>query len=349
MMTIRKKAILAILAGSLLLSVGCSKPAESTSAEATPTPEQKKTVEAFGKVEINEIRNINLDFEPVVEAVHVKEGQRVKQGDILITLNMKDYQSELTKKQHELNTARLEVQKLQNKLLEEQLENNSDPDIKKLVSDLSYADSLYQKGLKDQEAQETLYQSGSLSKHDYDTFVKSVDAAKKAVDDIRYSLDIALHEKKLGNKELNDSIAIAKERTATIESEIRVLKNMTEKSYIKGNTLAADMDGIVYDIGYKVGDRIGSGDKVLSLMNLDTMVVKANVAEEFIKDVKLGAAVEIIPLADKGKAYKGKVLSLAGQAMVENGETVVPVEITIDQKDAFLLPNFNVDVKIDME
>jgi hypothetical protein len=55
-------------------------------------------------------------------------------------------------------------------------------------------------------------------------------------------------------------------------------------------------------------------------MNPDTLVIKANVAEEFIKDVKQGAKVEIIP-----------------------------VEISIDNKDSFLLPNFNVDIKIYME
>jgi hypothetical protein len=33
-------------------------------------------------------------------------------------------------------------------------------------------------------------------------------------------------------------------------------------------------------------------------------------------------------------------------AVKDNGETVVPVEISIDDQNDFLLPNFNVDVKI---
>lgn len=33
-------------------------------------------------------------------------------------------------------------------------------------------------------------------------------------------------------------------------------------------------------------------------------------------------------------------------AIKENGETVVPIEISVDNKDSFLRPNFNVDVKI---
>lgn len=349
MMNLRKKAILAILAGGVLLAAACSKPAEDTAAQAPP-PEEKKTVEAFGRVEINEIKNISLDFSPLIEAVQVKEGQRIKRGDPLLTFDAGDYQTELVRKQHELNSARLEVRKLENMILEEQLENNSDPDVRKLMSGLDYAEAIYRTALKDQETQEALYKAGALSQHAYDEFVKTADAKRKEAEDIRYSLDVLLHDKKLGNKELNDSIVIGQEKAAAIESEIKALKEKLKRSYIEKNVIVADVDnGIVSEIGCKAGDVVASGTKILSLMNLDTMVVKANVAEEFIKDVKPGARVDIIPLADKGKQYAGKVASLAGQAIVENGETVVPVEISIENKDAFLLPNFNVDVKIYME
>ena len=69
-------------------------------------------------------------------------------------------------------------------------------------------------------------------------------------------------------------------------------------------------------------------------------------AEEFIKDVRLGANVEIVPVADKARLYKGKVISISKKAIEQNGETIIPVEISIENNDSFLLPNFNVDVKI---
>ena len=144
--------------------------------------------------------------------------------------------------------------------------------------------------------------------------------------------------------------AIQREKAATIESEIRQMKDKISRSYISENNIVCTMEnGIVYELGYKAGDTISSEKKMLSLMDLDTIVVKANVAEEFIKDVKLGALVAIIPVADKSKQYNGKVTTIAKNAVVQNGETVIPVEVSIDNKDSFLLPNFNVDVEIYMQ
>jgi multidrug resistance efflux pump len=180
--------------------------------------------------------------------------------------------------------------------------------------------------------------------------MKGIDSKRKNAEDIKYSLDILMHEKKLGNKELSDSIAIQNEKAATVQSEISQMKDKLGRSYITGNNIVSDLEnGIVYEIGYKPGDLVSPAKKVLSIMNLDTMVVKADVAEEFIKDVKLGANVEILPVADTAKKYKGKVMNISSKAVVKNGETVVPVEMSIENKDSFLSPNFNVDVEINIE
>jgi hypothetical protein len=77
------------------------------------------------------------------------------------------------------------------------------------------------------------------------------------------------------------------------------------------------------------------------------LYVLADVAEEFIKDVKLGKKATIIPVADNSRKYYGKVIRIADMAFEKNGETNVTVEISIDEQDGFLRPNFNVDVEIE--
>lgn len=335
------------IVGVTLLSTACSKTAGKAEAQAAPAPAQKQSVEAFGVIKAADKRDINIDFTATVDQVLVKEGQTVQKGDRLILLDISDYEAQISSKQHELSSIRLQVRKLQDQLKAASLENNNDPDVKKLLSDLQYSEGVYQKALKELEGQKALYDSGALSQHDYDEFVKAADEEKKAVEDIKYNLSITLDDKQKGNVEVYDDIAIQNEDAKSIESDINSLKDKLEKSYIQGNGIISDVDnGIVCEIGYLAGDKIDSSKKVLSIMNLDTMVVEANVAEEFIKDVKLGAEVEIIPTADKSKKYKGKVTRISNNAITENGETVVPVEISIDNRDGFLIPNFNVDVEI---
>jgi multidrug resistance efflux pump len=76
------------------------------------------------------------------------------------------------------------------------------------------------------------------------------------------------------------------------------------------------------------------------------MIVEANIPEEFAKDAKVGSRVEIVPVADGSKTYAGTVSRISSLAVKSSGETVIPVEIVIVGTDGFLLPNFNVDVKI---
>lgn len=328
----KKTILILVMICIAVMSAACSKGEKNVVAEAAPTTVPEKAVEAFGVVEANEIDNISLDIEAKVGKVNVKDGQQVKKGDILMSLDLNAYMEEIRSKEHELSVIRLEAQKIDSK--------STNPAVEKLRNDLTYANSQLGKALEEQAKQEKLYQSGSISKSEYDTYVKAVDEKTKTAEDIKYELDSTLRSNDLDS-------AIQNERAATIESEIRQLKDRINKSYISENNIICDMEnGIVYELGYKAGDTISSEVKIISVLNLDSLVVKADVAEEFIKDVKLGAKVEIIPVADKSKAYTGKVTDIAQKATVKNGETIIPVEISIDNRDSFLFPNFNVDVKI---
>ena len=83
------------------------------------------------------------------------------------------------------------------------------------------------------------------------------------------------------------------------------------------------------------------------MKNLETLTVKANVLEEFVRDVEVGASVTLIPDADRNRTYHGRVETLAGAASVAQNETVVPVTVSVEDADAFLRPGFNVDLFID--
>lgn len=328
----KKRILVILMIGAMLITAACSKPVADVSAEAAPVSEQEKAVEAFGIIEAKGIESISLDIEAEITAVNVKEGQQVKKGDILLSIDMKAYQEKIKSRQHELEIIRLEAKKLD--------KDGSNPDIEKLENDLVYANEQLDKASKELEAQLKLYDSGAISKYEYDQYVKAVDSKRKNAEDIKYDLDGILHDNDLG-------LAIYREKAAAAESEIRQMKDKINRSHMSGNNIICTVEnGIVYDIGYRTGDRINIDKKLLSLMDLDTKVVKADVAEEFIKDVKRGAKVEIIPAADKSRQYYGKVISIAGKASAKNGETVIPVEISVEDKDGFLLPDFNVDVRI---
>lgn len=378
----KKYVAVCILLFSLFGLAACGTKEESK--VSAVTKKEQQGVEAFGTIKATIVKDLVADFSGNIKQVNVKEGQKVKKGDSLFVLDINEYQMQIDEKERELKAAEYELQRLVNSTSGEQkdikrlqndlaskqtkLKNSSDSDIQKALSNLKYTQDLYNKALKDFSSEEALFKAGAISQSELDSAKKDVNAKNKAAEDAKYDIDILKADKQkeidglqanidqklssVDNLQLSSDINLIKiqnEKIATIEEDIKQMKDKISKVYIKQNEIISDVDnGVVYDIGYVQGNRFDVSKKLLSILDLNSLVVQADVAEDFIKDVKLGADVIIIPQMDKTKEYKGKVTSISSKAIKKDGETDIPVEISIDNKDDFLVADANVDVIIQL-
>ncbi|KNY29427.1 HlyD family efflux transporter periplasmic adaptor subunit [Pseudobacteroides cellulosolvens] len=167
-------------------------------------------------------------------------------------------------------------------------------------------------------------------------------------------LNIAQKKVQLDNLELDLKSEIDRLKIETQEKKIElliedlgILKDKLKKNYINGDKVISEFDsGLVYSIECQTGDVLSSANRVATIIDSKNLHVEASVPEEFIKDVKIGAKVDIIPIANKAKTYSGKVEKIAGLAKQNNGDTSITVIIGIDNADGFIVPDYNVDVKI---
>jgi len=184
-------------------------------------------------------------------------------------------------------------------------------------------------------------------------------------------LDMSTYELKLKNKELELNNAkldllkmsiqydnmknakfvdIQKEKIGVMEYEIDVLKRSVLESNIRNGLLYTDTDtGVITDFGYTIGDIINTEKKIATIIDLSTIIVEADIPEEFIKDVKINQKAFVRPVSDGTKEYSGVVTRISSTAVNKNGETIIPVDIKITSTDDLLLPNYNVDIKINVE
>lgn len=370
--------------GIVFLTASCNKQNEPNNRADNSVAQENNIVEAFGTVKANYIKNISIDFPAFIRKINVKDGEKAKAEDVLVELDINDFKTQIENKEHELNIEKMELEVLQNSIhaekkelerLEKELatkklefENSTDSDIKRAINDIKNAEDLYSKALKDLDIKTQLYNEGCIARHELDEFKKYVDEKDKQVKDTVLALGSL---RKLKQKELdqlqtlveqkeaqlkgntsNDVIrvGIRKEKIALLESECKAMKDKLNKSYLKEKYIVCNIpNGLVYDIGYEEGDQIVLGlqpKKVLSIMDLKSILVQADVPEEFIKEVRTGADVLIIPEADKSRQYKGKILKIYDKAVEENGETNIKVDISIENPDGLLRPGCNVDVSI---
>ncbi|NLD46132.1 MAG: HlyD family efflux transporter periplasmic adaptor subunit [Clostridiaceae bacterium] len=366
-----KKLLIVMLCTALMFSAGCNSKETQANTPASEAPVQKNTIDTFGVIKSNEMTNVLIDFPAIIENIHVKEGQKVKKGDVLFTIDYTQFMSEIEQKTIELNTLRqehqtnsMELEKLKKDLAELQnhLENNSYPDLKRLIADLKSAEKIYSDSLEEQKSKQHLLQKDSLSQAELDAFNKTVDTYQKNVSDTKLSIEktrydlqkeidrlklqVAQKSETTGN---NNMSGIYTQKIDALEKEIKLMKEKINKSYIKQNDIVSDMENaIVYDLTYVNGEALSPDRKLFSLLDADSIIVEANVPEEFIKDIQSGAAATIIPQADKSKIYQGKITYIANKATLRNGETTVLVQSSIDNNDGFLLPEFNVNLEISM-
>lgn len=332
-----KKLVLVSLILLSLLQSACSNDNKQVNTNNANVKKEKEFVEASGTVKSKNIKNITIDFPSYVEKVNVEEGRKVKKNDILMTLNVEEFKVIIANKEQELKVAQITLQNLQDKM------NRNKPGASKLQNDLKYAQDLYNKALQDYTGQEKLFSSGAISKRELDVEKNALDLKKKNVEDIKYALDDLQYNMLEDSKD----IKIQNEKIISLGNELKSSREKLNRVYMQENNIISELqNGVVYEIGYKPGDIVSSSKKALSIMDLDSIIISAKVAEEFIKDVKAGAEVVIHPLFDSAKTYTGKVEKIADMAILENGQTFVTVEINIGNKDDFLLPNFNVEIEI---
>jgi len=348
-----KKVLTVIcLAALILLAAGCSNKADVDASaqpeqEQTGTPSQQ-TVQAFGVVKTKQVNGIMLDLPASIAKVHVQEGQRVKKGDVLITLSLKEIEEQIKQKEDSLRVAELELQKL----LEGMGGNSSgnidnEPEIIQARNNLHNIQVQYDNMEKDLNNRAAMLNKGAISQKEFDDFKVSLEQKKKELENEKVKLEDLKNNKLISDKKTELDVKIKNQNIASLKSQLQTLKDKIAESGIKGNEIICDIpNGVIEQINNAAGDRLNAEKQVMSILDLDTLIVQANVTEDFIKDIKIGSKAIINPLANLDKEYEGTVSRISNMAVQENGETVVPVEITITEVDDFLLPNFNTNIKI---
>lgn len=145
----------------------------------------------------------------------------------------------------------------------------------------------------------------------------------------------------------NYKAAVAREKSvmAQIEQQQSTLKgDQTNLSYTK---IYATMDGTVVTLNAKVGqtfNAVQSAPTILQLANLDTMTVRAQVAEADVMRLKPDMAANFSTLGDLNKKWQGKVRQILPTPQVVNDVVLYDVLIDADNKDRRLMNGMSAQV-----
>ena len=270
-----------ILSGLLLISLGCQPPAatksglgnlDSASApdRVSAAPPVRKTLKLYteqpGRVAAFEQTLIFPKLAGYVEKVHVDIGDRVKAGQVLLTLSVPEYQDELEQKRGLLAQAEAEVQQSEAALVAMDAAANS---AKSLVvqaeASIGRAEGDYARWDSERKRIEQLVTTGSVTAKLGDETLNQFRAAEAAKKEALASIESAKSRVQEAEANINKSksdIVAAKAKVRVAQANVNQAQTMLGYSQ-----LLAPFDGIVAnrnaDTGHYVQPASAAGSQPL--------------------------------------------------------------------------------------
>ncbi len=373
--------VILVAAGIIRYNIKEADEAQTHEAAALET-EQAEGVIAWGEVKYEKVYDINIDFPSIVTDVKVKEGDRVSMGQELVSLDMSEYLGLMDKLREQLkageaglksveqDTAALsaDIAQIQKdiKTKTEELNKGTSADLEILQTSLALAKKELEKAQSDLKDNRELYEAGSVAKSVLDQYITILDQREKALSDVESSIkktknalrteldqmNILLKSKQAQLDQIeNSNFANTEKQDSGVEAariDLETMKNKSAKDYLNDNSIVSSVpNGIVQNIGVINGTMLGVQSmptRVLQLIDADTIVVSAEVDEEFIKNVELGETVNIVPSSDTSLSIPGVVSHIANLAVEKDGKRIIKVEVKPQDPKGELKPGYSVDV-----
>ncbi|ENO00415.1 MULTISPECIES: HlyD family secretion protein [Pseudoalteromonas] len=274
--------ILAVVAGSIIY---LNKP-ESQSATQT-------TDDAYVQADFTFVAP---QVSGTVDQVLIKDNQRVQKGDLIATIDNRDFVVALDSAKAQANSAKASVASLQAKL--------------------TYQDSLVQQAQAAVEADTASLKLAQLNLKRYTNLATDGSGTVQAREEAQAKLAIQkanLHKNQAGLAAAKQQIKILradieKAKAALVQAKARVVDAELKLSYTQ---ITAPIDGIVGQKSVRVGAYVNPGSPLLVVVPLDKVFVSANYRETQLANVKVGQEVEIKVDALPGQILRGYVDSLS--------------------------------------
>lgn len=148
-------------------------------------------------------------------------------------------------------------------------------------------------------------------------------------------------QKNLWDQKIGSEIQYLQTQTA-YQSQQKAVKQM--QAQLSKTVVRAPFSGTIDEVIAERGQVVAQGQELFRIVNLGNMYVTANVPENYLNELKLGATVEVY-LNAIGKSYKGKVRQV-GTFINPNNRTF-GIEIAVPNPDNLLRPNQVAVLKIE--
>jgi HlyD family secretion protein len=284
------------------------------------------TITSNGKVEPISPSVAHAEFPAFVEKVMATEGQAVRQGQVILTLDAADMRSQLAQASANLLAAQNDLRNAP---------AGGPPDqVAQLDGDLQAA-RVQVKNLETSER--ALVGLVAERAATQDELAQTQATLAKA----RANLE-ALQARKQDLEQRSSAIVRGAELRVSQAQDL--VQSLEEK--VRSATVTAPTDGTLYSLPVRAGDYVKVGDTLAELADLRHVRVRAFVDEPDLGSLDLNQNVVVTWDAKPGRTWTGRTEEIPKQVVARGMRSVGELLCSVDNDRLELLPNINVQVLI---
>lgn len=266
----------------------------------------------------------------------VKEGDKVQKGQVIAKIDTSDVDSRILDLEAQIGLAQANMAKAQT--------GNEPEELAQEQERVLQAQRDYDTAKKEYDRMNQLFASGASTQQE-------LDKAKSQLDSNLSSLNVAKQQLALKQK------GPRKEEIASHQAQINKLqveRGQLEKERVQ-SVVIAPADGTVIAVAADNGQYVNKGTELLTLANLDNLLIQADINESDVNKLELGqnATIEGITLGkQKLDAEVARISPIATTTQSSSGQgekTRVKVMLKPTGELSALKPGFHVDINISVE
>jgi HlyD family secretion protein len=284
----------------------------------------RSLISTNGKVEPGQNFEAHSPVATTIQKLLVKEGDHVRQGQLLLQLDDADLRSQAARAQAQMKAAQADQADLTG--------GGTREEVLTLDSQLIKARSLRDDAQRNLDALRRLQQQGAAS-------AGEVTQAQETLQ--RAQADTTLLEQKQKDRYSQPEAAKVTAQGAEAQAAYDAAEDALAKSSVR-----APFDGIVYALPVKQGAYVQTGDLLLQVGDLSRMLIRTFVDEPDIGRLAPGQKIEVTWDALPGRVWNGAVTAIPATVKLRGARNVGEVTCTVDNHDLRLLPNVNVGVTV---
>ena len=317
---------LAAVVAFVLIRVSGRQPVAKISASKPVRQSITSSISSNGKVEPISPYIVRAQSDTFVEKVYATEGQNVKKGQLLITLDVKDAAAQLA-------AAKVKLLQSQHNLQAAQTGGRPD-DAARVAGDLAKAQADRDRLQQQHDSLEHLLAQGAATKDE--VAANGLLLAKANADVQKYAAAKQEFTRQVGLDASQSALAVQQE-----QSDVAALEDK-----VRQGRITAPVDCTLYSLPVKAGDYVKTGDLLAEMADLHKVRVRAFVDEPDLGGLEPDLPVKITWDALPNVTWPGKTENSPKQVVARGSRSVGELLCSVDNDKLQLLPNTNVNVRI---